>query len=307
MRIAVCFFAVVVAAGCGASRPARHFATSPRDTTGGAGRASLSSFINQTREASARATARAPQYLGATLESIDPALGAAVAVAAIERSPAAYRRVAAAYAGHGVFDRAHEYLGTALRIDRTDAATYDALARLWRDARLPHLALGDAYRAVYFAPQWAVAHNTLGTVLQALGHRAQARGHYERALEIDPAAAYALNNLCYASILDGQQRQAMAACEQALSLEPDLRAARNNLALAQAATGDLVSARRSFEAAADAAGAAYNVGIVNMARRDFTSAVASFDAAQLLRPAFPRAAARARQARGQSASGGVPQ
>ena len=44
-----------------------------------------------------------------------------------------------------------------------------AWRRVWRDWGLPALALGDAHRAIYYAPQSASARNTYGTVMQALG------------------------------------------------------------------------------------------------------------------------------------------
>ena len=63
--------------------------------------------------------------------------------------------------------------------------------------------LGDAYRSVYYAPSSATAQNTLGTVLGAMGAVADSRRAYERALALDPRAAYVLNNLCYLSFLEG--------------------------------------------------------------------------------------------------------
>ena len=48
----------------------------------------------------------------------------------------------------------------------------------------------------------ASAHNTWGTVLTATGHRTDARREYERAVSLDPDAAYAWSNLCYLSFLE---------------------------------------------------------------------------------------------------------
>ena len=79
-----------------------------------------------------------------------------------------------------VFDKAHGALARALQLDPRDARTYDALARLWRDAGLPHLALGDAYRAVHFSAWRAGTRNTLGTVLQALGRSREALTEFTR-------------------------------------------------------------------------------------------------------------------------------
>ena len=303
MRATVCLLAALIAAGC-ASRSAIH-APNATPTTRPVTADSLWSYIAKARELSTRATARPPTFLGMTAETFDAPLAAALGAASATPSPETYRRVAAEYARVGIFDKAHEYLTNALRFDDRDAATYEARARLWRDGHLPQAAIGDAHRAVYFAPDWAVAHNTLGTVYQALGQRGDARREYERALALDPAAAYALNNICYDAILDGRLAQAKDACTRALTIDPDLRAARNNLGLAQAIGGDPKAAQQSFAAAADAAGALYNVGIVALAQRQYRSAVESFRAAQELRPSFPLAAARERQAR-DGLNGGTP-
>lgn len=298
MRIAVVLFALI-AAGCGASRAA--VGVAPGAPLGAPPSPSLAAFIEKTREVSARAAGRPARSFGATLESTDPQVGAALTAVALHPTPEAHRRAAAAYNRRGVWDQAHEHLMAALALDREDGATYDALARLWRDARLPHLALGDAYRAVFYAPQWAAARNTLGTVFQALGRRTQARDEYARALTLDPGAAYALNNLCYGWLLERRLDEARAACLKALAVEPGMRAALNNLGVLEAMNGNLSASRERFEAATDSAGALYNAGIVNLARRDYASAVQAFQAAQAARPSFPLAAARERQAREQLA------
>lgn len=267
MRMTACVLLVVLAAGC-ASRSASSVAPGAR-----------------------------PATPAGTLESSDTGLSAALAAAASAPSPVTLRAVAAAYDRRGVFDRAHEFLEEARRLDPRDAVTHDALARLWRNARMPQLALGDAYRAIHAAPGWAVAYNTLGTVFQALGRKEAARGQYQLALELDPDASYALNNLCYAELLAGRPVEAVLLCRRALGADSTLPAARNNLALAEAAAGRRNLSRRTFALAGDAAAASYNDGIVHLSRGEFPSAVAAFESAQRLRPGFPLAVARAQQAR----------
>ena len=186
-------------------------------------------------------------------------------------------------------------------MDPRDAATYDAAARLWRDSGMPHVALGDAYRATYFAPRSPVAHNTLGTIFQALGRRQLARAEYQRALALEPSAAYALNNLCYGWILDKQPKKAILACENALKAQPGLAAAHNNLGLAHAANGDMAAARAAFARAGDKATELYNTGIVQLAQRDYAGAVDAFESAHAARPTLVEAVARARQARAAAA------
>jgi superkiller protein 3 len=263
--------------------------------TGHASVDSLEAFIAKMRKAAAEARppARKPVV---NAESADPRLAAALAIAEIQPSPEAFRAVASEYRRLGVADKAHEYVDKAAALGPRDAVTYQLRARLWRDGGFPERALSDAHRAVYYAPLSAAAHNTLGTVFQALGRRADARQQYERAVSLDPNAAYAWNNLCYARILERQAKKAVTDCRAALQLDPTLQPARNNLGLAYAVSGDVGAARAAFTAAGDAAAAEYNLGIVQLAQRRYADAVTAFAAAQQIRPDWRMAAVRAQQA-----------
>jgi tetratricopeptide (TPR) repeat protein len=300
VKLGICLVAVALSAGCASRGPfvvdppgseAREAALAAQDQH----RQSLSEYIARVRAIAAEA--RPVREQPVSVESADPHLAAALALAGLQPSPSALRAVASEYRRLGVVDRAHDYLQRALRFDRRDAATYDALARLWRDSGFPVPALGDAHRAVFFAPDSPVAHNTLGTVLQLLGRHDEARQQYEAAVRLDPKAVYALNNLCYAWLLDGSLRRAASTCEAAIALDPSLAAARNNLGLVHALRGDLASAQAAFDAAGDPATTLYNVGIVHLANRRFDDAVSAFAAAQQARPAWRMAAVRERQAR----------
>jgi Flp pilus assembly protein TadD len=206
------------------------------------------------------------------------------------------RRVAEAYRQIGVLDVAYDYLSRALRLNPGDGRAFDERARIWRDWGYPHLGLGDAYRAVHHAPDSAAAYNTLGTLLQGVGTRRGARRAYEDALRIDPHASYALNNLCYLSFLEGRARTAVTACESALRLAPRVAATHNNLGLAYASLGDLQSAHRQFSSEGDRATAAYNMGIVYLAKKEFGKAADAFQEAYGARPSLTLARDRAKQA-----------
>jgi Flp pilus assembly protein TadD len=229
------------------------------------------------------------------LEATDRPLMAALAQLAQESTAQAHRRVAQEYVRLHILDLAHEHFTEAVTLDPTDATSYDALARIWRDWGTPELALGDAYRAVHYAPQSAEAANTLGTVLQAVRKMDSARQWYIRALRLDPRAWYAINNLCYLDVLT-RQHTAVTMCEQAVAASGEHRTARNNLALAYAASGDLATARQWFRRANDHATANYNYGIVMMALRSYGAAAMAFEAALAVDPEFTLAADRARQA-----------
>jgi Flp pilus assembly protein TadD len=139
-------------------------------------------------------------------------------------------------------------------------------------------------------------HNTFGTLWQAIGEMKRARQAYERAVELDPGAAYALNNLCYVQTLEGHSGEAVSSCTAALVAEPRLTAARHNLALARAVNGDVEGARREFAKLGDDGQVLYNVGIVHLAQRRFEAAARAFTEAYRVKPSLRLARARAAQA-----------
>lgn len=168
-----------------------------------------------------------------TVEASDPALSAALLGLSIAATPEAHLIVAERYRDLGILDMAHDHFLRASQLDSANAAAYAGLARIWRDWGFPQLGLADASRAVYYASSSASSHNTLGTVLAALGRRGEARREYGRAVELDPLAAYAHNNLCYLSFLEGDASSAMIECRAALAIDPALTAARETLASLQ--------------------------------------------------------------------------
>jgi Flp pilus assembly protein TadD len=306
LRVVLCAVLSVTLAGCALHRTGRVAPTSMGDLEGGLGMGaapgeSLESFMSKVRQRASEA--RPERTPAATIEGQDPGLKAALAASIVRPEPESYRAVAREYSRLRIVDRAHDYLYKALAQDRRDWATYDALARVWRDSGSPNLALSDAHRAVYYAPTSPVARNTLGTILQALGLKKGAREQYEHALHLDPTASYALNNLCYGWILDGDAPKAASACGRALSLNPDLVAARNNLGILHAAGGDFEGARSAFEQSGDRAMVSYNLGIMHLARREYRKAAGAFADAQQARPTR-QTAARVRQALALSTAGG---
>lgn len=296
-----------VAAGCGSHRyydvtPDATRSTREQGATAVAGAAgaeaapeSLSSYMAKVRELQAGVRPTPPSTL-TTVETSDQRLAAALLGSTLAPSPDSFIAVADEYRRLGVHDKAHQFLNRALAAAPKDARIHDALARLWRDGGLPHLAIGDAHRAVFYDRQSAAAHNTLGTVLQALGHRAAARREYEQAVRLDALAAYAHNNICYSWVLEGDGTRAVQACRRALSLDPKSAIALNNAGLAYALTGDMNASRASFAAAGPAASAQFNNGIVQLAAREWDEASRSFLDALKADPTMREAGVRARQA-----------
>jgi len=157
--------------------------------------------------------------IGVTVEAQDRALAAALLRLRLVPSAAHHRAVADEYRRLRIDDAAFDHLVAATRLDRQDAAAYDALARIWRDWGFPHLGMGDAARAVYYAPASAAAHNTRGTLLAAAGHWEAARHEFETALALDPRAAFAAANLCYLELLAGQVTRAADGCGKSNAIE----------------------------------------------------------------------------------------
>jgi tetratricopeptide (TPR) repeat protein len=149
---------------------------------------------------------------GVTVESQDKALADALVGLRLAPSPERHRAVAAEYRRLHIDDAAFDHLTAATRLNPTDAAAYDQRARIWRDWGFPHLGIGDASRAVYFAPMSAEAHNTRGTLLAAMGQIDLAREDFRTALRLDERATFAARNLCLLEA-SGQIPMKAGSCE----------------------------------------------------------------------------------------------
>jgi len=298
-----CLLAAILTAGCATPR-ARPPETAPLSPDAAAAQAAasaptLSAYMEAVRQLSRRARPETETAL--TVERWSKDL--AVAIQQHAASPTADNEVAlaAAYVRHGIADKAYEHFAAAARLDPAESAAWDGLARIWRDWRVPQFGLGDAYRAVHAAPGSPIVHNTLGTILQALGWGRDARVQFAAAVSLDPGAAYARNNLCYSWLMEGEAEAGSIECTQALELEPGLVPARNNLALARAMAGDLAGAAAIFGDVGGEAASQYNLGMVYLAQRRYSAAADAFDRAASLQPSPVLARARANQARGQEA------
>jgi len=168
---------------------------------------------------------------GTTIEQLDERLAAALAVHGGRPSVDTAIAVAAEYGRLGILDDAFDVLSAALTQAPEDGGLLAARARVWRDWGLPQIGLGDATRAVYFAPGSPGAQNTLGTLLMALGQIDAARRRFDLARGLAPDAAYVRSNLCYLELTAGNADAALAHCDAALALDPTLDIARENRAL----------------------------------------------------------------------------
>lgn len=294
IRVGVLMLTLVASHGCALRNSDR------------AANGSREDYVAKVREMETRARPVPARTFSPSIEANDEILASALFELEVAPGPQQHRRVAERYRELGISDLAHDHFSRARQLDPTDAEAYEGLARIWRDWGFPHLGLDDASRAVDFAPAWPVAHNTLGTILAAMGRTVDARREYTRVLTLDPRAAYALNNICYLSFLEGEIPRAIDECRAALEVDPGLTAARNNLALAYAADQRDDLALREFQAAGDPAAAAYNIGIVHMAEGRYAVASKAFDDASRDRPSWRAARARAQNTRVLAAKAGGP-
>jgi predicted O-linked N-acetylglucosamine transferase (SPINDLY family) len=116
-------------------------------------------------------------------------------------------------------------------------------------------AIAALKRAVAIAPDFALAHNNLGSALQRAGRIDDAIAAYRRALELSPGTPQVHQNLGAALHAEGDADGALAAFARALRLKPDLSTAWKNLAAVQMDVGlldeSLASSRRALDLAPD--------------------------------------------------------
>jgi len=244
-------------------------------------------------------TPRTPAKSGtfATIESSDRLLGGALLADAVQSTAQSRLQVAREYSRLGILDMAQSWTSMALEREPRLAEGHELMARIWRDWRMPDVALRSAHLAVRYAPRSASAHNTLGTVFDALGQVGAARSAYLAAAALDRNAGWALNNLCYLEMRAGRFDEALRSCQGALGLSPALVTAQNNLALTYAASGAMTNATDAFMTGGDQASAYYNIGIVHLAHRQYADAAIAFEQAIKLRPTFTEAKRWAHDAR----------
>ena len=98
-------------------------------------------------------------------------------------------------------------------------------------------------------PDYAEAHNNLGSALLLTGRTAEAIDEYEQALRIDPDYAEAHNNLGNALVQTGRAPEAIDHYKEALRITPTSADAHNNLGAALAQMGRISEAIEQLKAA----------------------------------------------------------
>jgi protein O-mannosyl-transferase len=133
-----------------------------------------------------------------------------------------------------------------------------------------------------------IAHNNLGLVLDVQGRSAEARQHFQKALEINPSFVEAHNNFGVLLARQGQPTEAVRHFQKALELQPDCADAYNSMGNVLADQGHLVEAithyQKAVEINPDFAAAQYNLGNALALQSKYTDAIARFQRALQLRP-----------------------
>lgn len=136
-------------------------------------------------------------------------------------------------------------------LDKMRAQAFDNLGTHLA-ARDPGRSLGYYQAALRLRPDFAQAHNNLGTLYLEQGRAAQAIQSYREAVRLDPRNAQAFYNLGTAYGRQGMAREALAAYDDALRIRPDyprVHVARGNLL---AESGSTVEAENAYRAAIEA-------------------------------------------------------
>ena len=136
-------------------------------------------------------------------------------------------------------------------------------------------------RALELKPDYAEAHNNLGTAFKDQGKLDEAVACYRRALELKPDFAEAHNNLGIALKDQGKLDEAVACYRRALELKPDYAEAHNNLGNALKDQGKLDEAvacyRRALELKPDFAEAHGNQSLLSLLTGDFQRGWAEYE------------------------------
>jgi Flp pilus assembly protein TadD len=133
-----------------------------------------------------------------------------------------------------------------------------------------------------------VAHNDLASVLAMQGRVAEATGHYQTALEINPHYAEAHNGFGILLAEQGQSAEAIQHFQRALEIKPDFAAAHNSLGNALADQGRFADAiehyKRTIEIRPDYAEAHFNWGNVLAIQGRYAEAIKHFQLALQIKP-----------------------
>lgn len=174
-----------------------------------------------------------------------------------------------------------------LEIEPTHAAAGTDLGILYLEARQYEAAktqLLPVVEATDSAP-WR-AYNALGILADMDGDPVMAEQLYQQALAANPGSPRVLNNLGYSRYLVGDWVGARKALELALTTDPSYELAWRNLGLVQAREKNYTAALEALGRTGEESEAYNDVGFVSMMAGDYSQALAFFNQAMRLSPAY---------------------
>ncbi len=197
-----------------------------------------------------------------------------------------------------MLDYAYRHFQRATVLDSCDAASYDGMARLWRDWGMPDLALSDVYRALHCNGKSAEIYNTIGTILETLGQQPAAERAYQRALALDPR-----RDVCAQQPLlhrDGEGQRTGGGALVRRSSRVGRRISRPPGTTLRSSTRGAATSpapRRVCATGAPSGTSLYNVGVLRLSEGRYVDAAAAFDQAAVTQPTLTIARQRSVQAR----------
>lgn len=127
--------------------------------------------------------------------------------AAVSRAPADAKTLVLAARTHVTareFAKAEQALRKALEADPNHLDAYGLLGQLYIAQGRADAALREYDELSKRHTNPVSAHTVVGMLLQAQNRRAEAKARYQKALDLDPAAAVAANNLAWMQVEDGE-------------------------------------------------------------------------------------------------------
>jgi hypothetical protein len=100
---------------------------------------------------------------------------------------------------------------------------------------------------LFLSPENAIIHHNLGVALQEDLQLAEAKGHFQRAIELQPDYADAISSLASIFHEQGRSQEVIQLCRKAITLEPAHVNAHFHMALAQLRCGDFENGWSEYE------------------------------------------------------------
>ena len=155
--------------------------------------------------------------------------------------PEGHNNLGSLYAALGRFDRAEQCFSSVLELlpDNVNVSYNRGVVRI----RLQDFdgAIADLGAVLSVFPEDADCWNNLGVATFLKGDYAEARGHFQRALELVPNYPNALLNLCDTETAAGRPEAAITACEEYLAQYGDTEVRRKLLELLAESCRQLLS------------------------------------------------------------------